>query len=543
LVKLQQFYIYKFDTDRIKNSKYKIDITLKDARLNGDMISVGDNQVFRTIRRILKREVDFENVTELFKERRSIKKKQNSEKNRARLEELNGEIDNVLFVPECISIICNNKRDYEKLNNTEFLVNGKRFIRLLCSAGNARRNTSIFVDSEIELEVKKILNCDRKDIPLIDAKYNAYFALAMSATYSVGNARIAVVDDCIIKRTELVDWIEEKENNEEDEVTTRKKELEFNLFDGMGICSVEQSKRWAADLEVDYIPSTFCIRNAFLKGVVCTFDIHRFATEVSKKYNFTDIYGNEIDIRNIDVIITKSQFKLWNAYDSSADYIDKSKRNGFTFGVTRIAPKEDKTTATLNYQFIQATNQNKKSVVGLCQKTVDWFDSLLGGSKDFLKLYMFGNVCNRTDISPENIYDNTDDIISKAIFLNDDLIDDPYVKKNVYRSINKKIKDSYIGKLIVDGNFQTVIADPYALMEHVFDLPVHGLLNRNEYYSNYWNKHGTKRIVGMRAPLTWRSEVNKLDLKKSEKLLDWYEYVVSGIIVNVHGNDCMMFAD
>jgi len=533
----------KFDTDRIKSSKYKIDTTLKEARLNGDIISVGDNQVFRTIRTMLKKDVPFEYIDGLFKERRAIKKRNNSDRNRARLEEINNEIDNFLFVPECLSVVCNNKRDYEKLNNTDFLVNGKKFVRLLCSAGNARRNTSIFVDSEIELELKKILNCERKNIPLVDAKYNAYFALAMSATYQVSDARIAVVDDCITKRTELVDWVTERGGNEEDEVTLCKKELEFNLFDGMGLCSVEQSKRWAKDLDVDYIPSSFCIRNAFLKGVVCTFDIQRFATEIAKKYVFTDLYGNEADIRSIDLIITKSQFKLWNAYDSCTDYVDKYKRSGFKFGITKVAPKEDKTTATLNYQFIQATNQNKKSVEGLCKKTIDWFDGLLGGSKDYLKLYMFGSVCDRTDICPENIYDNTDDIISKSIFLNDDLIDDPYIKKNIYRSINKKIKDSYIGKLIVDGNFQTLIADPYALMEHVFNLPVVGLLNRDEYYSNYWNKHGTKKVVGMRAPLTWRSEVNKMDLKKSKKLLDWYEYIVSGIVVNVHGNDSMIFAD
>ena len=42
---------------------------------------------------------------------------------------------------------------------------------------------------------------------------------------------------------------------------------------------------------------------------------------------------------------------------------------------------------------------------------------------------------------------STDDVISKAILLNDDLIDDPYIKRHIYRSINKKIKDSYLGKL------------------------------------------------------------------------------------------------
>jgi hypothetical protein len=274
LIKLQQFYVLKFDTDRIKNSKYKIDITLKDARLSGDIISVGDNQVFRTIRKILKKHIPFSQIDELFIERRNIKKRKNSDTNKARLEEINKEIDDYLFVPECISVVCNKKRDYEKLNNVDFLVNGKKFVRLLCSAGNARRNTSIFVNSEIEQELKRILNCERKNVPLVDAKYNAYFALAMSATYPVGDCRMAVVDDCITRREEWVDWVTETQDGQEDSVELCEKELEFNLFDGMGVCSVEQAKRWSTDLELDYSPSTFCIRNAFLKGVVCTFDIH-----------------------------------------------------------------------------------------------------------------------------------------------------------------------------------------------------------------------------------------------------------------------------
>lgn len=539
--KLQQFYMFKFDTNRIKRAKYNIQIDLTTARLNGEIIAAGDNQVFRTIRKLTGKDVLFERVDSMFSERKAIKRKASSESNIRRLCELNEQIDDVLFVPECISVITVKKSDYKKLNNVDFFVNGKKFVRLLCSAGNARRNTAIFVDADIEVELKRILNCGRKDIPLVDAKYNAYFALAMSATYPVSEARIAVIDDCVTYRTELVDWITEQDG--EDLVETCEKELEFNLFDGMGVCSVEQSMRWAEDLDVDYIPSAFCIRNAFMKGMVCTFDIHRFAKEVAKKYTFKDLYGNIVDIRNVDMIVTKSQLKLWNAYDSCEDYVNKTHEYGFEFGVSRITPKNDKTSTTLNYQFIQATNQTKETVPLLCKKSADWFEGLLGGSKDYLKLYMFGKVCDNPALNVSELYGNTDDIISKVLLLNDDLINDPYIKKHIYRSINKKIKDSYLGKLIVDGNFQTLLADPYALMEHVFEMDVVGLLPRNKYYCDYWNKRNVDTVVGMRAPLTWRSEVNKMSLIYSGKINDWYKYITSGIILNIHGNDCMLFAD
>jgi len=541
LKKLQQFYMFKFDTDRLRAANFNINISLSEARLNGEVIAAGDNQVFRTIRRMTGNQISFDEINNLFSERRSIKRKKSSVNNLERLKEIGNKIDSALFVPQCISVICNRDKDYKRINESGFYVNGKKFVRLLCSAGNARRNTSIFVDSEIEIELKRILNCGRKDIPLVDAKYNAYFALAMSATYQVSDARLAVVDDCITHRTELVDWITETDG--EDIVETCEKELEFNLFDGMGVCSVEQAKRWADDLEVDYIPSAFCIRNAFLKGMVATFDIQRFAKKISKKYLFTDLYGNEIDIRNVDIIVSKSQLKLWNAYESCEDYINKTAEYGFTFGISKFSPKEDKTTTTLNYQFIQATNQTQDSIAGLCEPTVTWFNNLLGKSKDYLKLYVFGRACDNKDIDVKHIYDESSDVIAKALLLNDNLIDDPYIKQDIYHSINRKIKDSYIGKLIVDGNFQTIISDPYAFMEHVFGMEVVGILGRDNYFSEFWNRRGINKVAAMRAPLTWRSEVNVLDLVESAETKEWFKYITSSVVLNIHGNDCMIFAD
>ena len=156
---------------------------------------------------------------------------------------------------------------------------------------------------------------------------------------------------------------------------------------------------------------------------------------------------------------------------------------------------------------------------------------------------MFGKSCDNKDLDISQMYGSTDDIVSKALILNDDLMNDPYIKKHVYKSINKKIKDSYIGKLVVDGNFQTMISDPYALMEHVFKLPVIGILNRNEYYSYYWKEKFIDVVAAMRAPLTWQSEVNLLNLKTSKRTDEWFKYITSSIIYNIHGNDNMLHAD
>ena len=87
-----------------------------------------------------------------------------------------------------------------------------------------------------------------------------------------------------------------------------------------------------------------------------------------------------------------------------------------------------------------------------------------------------------------------------------------------------------------------MVSDPYAFCEHMFGLEVKGLLNRNEHFSHYWNQRGVKEVAAMRAPLTWRSEVNLLNLQNNEETKEWYKYQTDTIIYNVFGVDCMLHA-
>ena len=127
------------------------------------------------------------------------------------------------------------------------------------------------------------------------------------------------------------------------------------------------------------------------------------------------------------------------------------------------------------------------------------------------------------------------------------MMQEQYIRQTIIQSINKKIKEAYIGKLVLRGCFNTMIPDPYALMEWTFadgDVSkVHGLLKEHEHYSHYWNERGSNVAVGMRSPLTWRSEVNELHFIKNEKTEEWYQYLGSGTIYNVFGVDCMLHAD
>jgi hypothetical protein len=538
--KLSQFYLIKTTSRRLKNANWNINISINQARENGEIVSIGENQVIRTLLSI-KGITEYRDTLEsLFAEKKKIKRSSASFENYMKLVSIDEKIDRILFIPEIVSVVIDNNSQYKYMISHGFFINDRKFVRLLCGAGQSRRNTVFFIDSNYESQIKQVLNNGRN--PLIEispAKFNAYFALANSATHVVSQPYFCVIPDCEIEREEEVEYIEEIDNSE-DEIFIRKMKLPFNLFDGQGIISPRLAKEWAEELELDYIPATFVIRNAFMKGMVCTIDFHAFSEEIGN-HIIKDVWGNDVNIRDMDLVITASQFKLWDSYDSCNDYISKCKENGWNFGISKYSPKEDACHVFSNYQFLQVLNLNDSQIESLCKKTVDYFEKTLGGDINYTLMYLLGKNVNKS-FDPD-IFDKTADNITKSLMLNNSLINDPYVYSHILRSLNKKIKESYIGNLLLDGNYQIMISDPYAFMEHMFGLPVNGLLNRGYHYSNFWNKRGKMAVVACRAPLTWRSEINKLSLVKNENTEYWYKYLNSGIVYNVHGNDCMIHAD
>lgn len=465
--KLQQFYVLKFNSGRLKKDNYNINITIKAARKNNELIALGDNQVLRSIRKIKNKDIDFDFINSLFKERRKITRRKRSLENKQRILQIDKDIDNLLFIPEYVSVVIEKHSHYKHIIKHGLTVNGKKYVRLLCGAGNARRNTVFFVQEDIYNDLDKILRNGHKPLKITESKYNAYYALSNSATYSVSEPRVCVVPDKEIKMTKKIDWVTESEPD--DIIEEQERELTFNLWDGMGICSPELAEQWAQDLDLDYTPCSFCIRNYFVKGMVCVFDFHKFSREVAGKHIITDLYGNAVDTNNIDMIITESQFKLWKGYDSWQDYLDCCKENDGRWGVTKFTPKEDKTAVFTNYQFLQVLNlDTPEKIEELCKPTVEWLDKITSQDSDYALLYLLGGLCDKplNEMELDDFMDvfNSLEAPVRALILNRDMLGDTYIKTKLARYLNAKINEGYLGKLLVNGNFQTMLSDPYRIM-------------------------------------------------------------------------------
>ena len=91
-----------------------------------------------------------------------------------------------------------------------------------------------------------------------------------------------------------------------DIITNKDMELPFNLWDGMGLISPEMSKIWSEEVGYDGIAESFIVRAPYIKGLVATFDFHKFSDEIAHSKTIKDIYGIEHNSDNIDIILTIS---------------------------------------------------------------------------------------------------------------------------------------------------------------------------------------------------------------------------------------------
>ncbi len=128
------------------------------------------------------------------------------------------------------------KSDYSLINKNGFCINGVHYKWLLCGAGHQRTNRAFYCATHIFDELYEILNCGARRIPILLPKYNAYIALSSSASFKVSEPNVCVIPDCEIKMTKNVDWIEQIDS-ENYSIERKEKELDFNLFDGMGVIS------------------------------------------------------------------------------------------------------------------------------------------------------------------------------------------------------------------------------------------------------------------------------------------------------------------
>lgn len=538
------YYVYKIPSNKINNLKT---YSFKDASRDGCVVSIGDNLVFAKIREYYGETGDhislYNKVQDIRKEMKNIKKQPTCQENIDKLKDLQHQLDKMLFIDDIVNIKVVTKKEYKQIARDGFDLNGKHYVRFMVGSGQMRRNTVSFINEELYDYMQEHLMCglDKKIKNINLAKLSAYFALSFSSVLWVREPKVCVIKDfdTVIPNQKL-NFIY-KDDEGKNQVKEIYKDLKLNSCDGQGIISPEMAQNWAEDMHLNYVPCSFVVRTAFVKGNLVTFDFKEYAREngITK---IKDRYGTEYNVDDIDVLLSESQFKMAKYYSAWEGYLSYHHSYNLKWGVARYNKEFDDEYVLTNYQYIQVLDLDREDIKGLVSYTTDWFKNICSGDKLYSLAYNIG-IKNPED-SLSEIINSCGSSFTKAIVKNSKMLEDGYVQRKIYNSIKESIRQAKLGRIWVKGNYQFMISDPIAQVRNALGLSPDGELQANEVYSNFWNERNVSgEVCLMRSPLTHYSEINVERLAKTKEMEKWYKYIYSGVIYSIYDIATVKHAD
>lgn len=520
--------IYKINSSVFKKSKWKLVLPLEEAKIEGLAVTLRESHASRMACDIQGKEyVDEAQIAELRRKIARSMREEDSPYRRRYVRSVYAKIDELQFSDDFVMFVADTVRDYRHAAKKGFVVNGIHYVRLLGTTGGIKQSTIMFVKSSIADEMNRRIDNDRDMTKtFVPAKLEAYRSLVFSGSYPVSMPKgLAVVDDCVTKITTDAIVIANSDSGRPTMEYQDNLEIEIEESDGYGIMLPSLAERWSQDLGLDYVIGGCNTRFAFEKGMVFAFDFLEFADEVAGTRMIKDAWGNDVDLSDVELILTTSMVKLWDSYENIDDYIAKSLANGYTFGVPKYCPEELDNERTLNYQFIQSYELDDADVDELIEPTINEIADILGG--DWRKTLLF---LGCTEDVGDYFYPEPNFV--SGLMVNHDLLDDKFVRKKIYELVEKRIDRAKVGVVNVHGNYSTLCGDPYALCQSLLGLEVTGLLGAGEIYNKYWDDAGVSKVACFRAPMTNHNSVRMLSINRSDDVRHWYRHIKTATMLN-----------
>lgn len=536
--------IIKIPSSMLSNAqpKWNLKVSVEELSKANQLVGLASNYVIRTLDKLAQTNYSEERIKELKKEKGIITKEKTTKSNKTKIKELNHEMFNLLYVPHLCCIHIDKNAHYDKLNkgftitlfseDTGEIISSVRYVRFLSTSASIKKSEVFYINEEYKEVMMEYIDCGRNmEIKFVPAKLSAYMALTMSSSNPVSNTyNVCVVNDVEYEITTQV--LELDDSKQEEPIITQIDDYKMNLncSDGFGFIDPTFAQTWANDLHLDYTPSSFITRNAFCKGVLARFPYKEFAKENGID-TIKDVWGRVWDIDEVDIVLTTSMLKLSNCYASWDDYYTQTQKYGYTFSVTKQTPKVLDMERTTNYQFIQAMDWDDEDIRGFLKHSLDEIKSIRGMDWRKALVYLRGMSLNEDSDVLRSDY-------TTALMIEPKLMEDSYVKTSINNMIKKRIDDCKKGTIKVKGNYQTVICDPIILAQGMLGLSIKGLLQADEFHSEFWNKQGVDYVVQFRAPQVSYNNIGHAKLVSNENTKRWYRYLGEMFIFNGYDATC-----
>jgi len=557
---LNQRYCYRMNSNFIERNKGKVKINnISKAIKQRYIVGIGDSEGTRMIRNIISSEYNEEHINNIKSELRNKRKEYIKDKNNIDVKKEIRKMQEDIRIASLQDCICNvefnSNKQYDKYSENGFELNGEKYEILLGTPGGLKKSVVLFVKAKVrkELEIKlnnganfKAETVDKSTgeilkVKVLPSKIMAYKALAFSSSIPVTwTDKILVVKD--IETEFLSDVLEvkfDKEIGEPNVFPVKNKNIKLNACDGCGLISYELAEKWSKELQEDYVPTSFCIRNSWTKGMITKFKFKDYCKDVLKTNQVKDVFGQVHNIDDIDIILNESMLKLnFPFYKSIKEYCDNCIENGFGFSVTKYTPNILENERMLNYQYIQCLDLDDNDIDKLLNKNISEIKEVIGN--DYKKSILFGK---GKDINDKNVWygDDINDYHIKALMADKTTIGDDFVINKLKRAISKRIDMLKTGKIKTNGNYQIAIGEPIIQLESMCGKIPKGLLNANEFYIKYWQDRNIEKVGGFRSPMSCKQNARVMNVCDREKVNEWYSDIENIIIFNAWDTSCMAF--
>ena len=244
-----------------------------EAVKHNELITLASSTVLRMIDKINKGKYSEEKVRQIKDEIGQIKRMPMSQETKSLMKKKQKELDNLLFMEDYLCVIMESKKDYDRANKG-FKVNGVEYVRLLATSGGVKKSTIVFVSKRVHKTLTKWIHNGRDTSKqFVPAKLEAYLSLACSASIPVSNPNgVLVVHDVETTFKDDVIVVDGLSGGRPKVTEVNDYESTLNACDGLGLMTPTLAKRWSEEVEEDYLVAGVCLRNAFCKGMIFTFD-------------------------------------------------------------------------------------------------------------------------------------------------------------------------------------------------------------------------------------------------------------------------------
>lgn len=386
-----------------------------------------------------------------------------------------------------------------------YVYNGERYVCFTASAGQIRTKKTVFIKERVWKENQKTLMCGLTVDSINECggininKYLAYLALCNSATdpwEEFDITKSIVVDDMETMVRGTVDFIDHRT------YTTERKVMDIPIThtDGCGMvlpsCNAKNTM----------------VRLPWVKGLLAVFPFDRFIREADKRDPSVqhgivkDIYGVEHDVlkEDIQVIFTKSQFKMYKYYSSWEEYIAMYQKYGCTAGKCN-EEESFLPDAKLNYQMLQTlTDISEDEIERLANRSVEKIQKVASDRETMLEVF-----------GASSQYKNKN-AFQECLSIYPELLSDPYTKEMLRQIKKNLVKEGKSAKLDLSAKYMFLIPDLYAFCQWLFlgDKDPCGLLKDGEVSSFLYRAYG--KLDCLRSPHLYREHAVRNNVVNAE---------------------------